>query len=172
MGRDFVNSKGNRVDRMYEVKKLSSPSTRHGGAWRERRFSYYSFTISALDGGEWSASRPGRALPPGKGGWVGPRAGLDTEDIGKILCPCRGSNPDRPVVQRVVRHYTAWATPAPCMKLSKDITNCYDSWTTVMKVVNSETCTKYIEHIRKIRWTAKGRVGFELQEQYLSTGVA
>jgi hypothetical protein len=24
-------------------------------------------THSALDGGEWSASRPGRALPPGKG---------------------------------------------------------------------------------------------------------
>jgi hypothetical protein len=46
-------------------------------------------------------------------GWVGPRAGLDTEDRGKILCPCRGSNPDRPFVQPVVRHYTAWATPAP-----------------------------------------------------------
>jgi hypothetical protein len=44
------------------------------------------------------------------GGWVGHRAGLDTEDRGKILCPCRGSNPDRPVVQPVVRHYTAWAT--------------------------------------------------------------
>jgi hypothetical protein len=56
-------------------------------------------------GGEWSASRPGRALPPGKdpgtnctGGWVCPRAGLDTEARGKILCPCRRSNPDRPVV--------------------------------------------------------------------------
>jgi hypothetical protein len=36
---------------------------------------------------------------------VGPRAGLDTEDRGEILCPCRGSNPDRPVVQPVVRHY-------------------------------------------------------------------
>jgi hypothetical protein len=30
---------------------------------------------------------------------VGPRAGLDTEDGGKILCPYRGSNPGRPVVQ-------------------------------------------------------------------------
>jgi hypothetical protein len=27
------------------------------------------------------------------GGWVGHRAGLDTEVRGKILCPCRGSNP-------------------------------------------------------------------------------
>jgi hypothetical protein len=40
------------------------------------------------------------------GGWVGPRAGLDIEARGKILCPRRGSNPDRPVVQPVVRHYT------------------------------------------------------------------
>jgi hypothetical protein len=39
---------------------------------------------SALDGGEWSASRPGHFIPgertPGTdwiGGWVGPRAGLD-----------------------------------------------------------------------------------------------
>jgi len=39
---------------------------------------------SALDGGEWSASRPGRFAPrervPGThwlGGWVGPRAVLD-----------------------------------------------------------------------------------------------
>jgi hypothetical protein len=31
------------------------------------------------------------------GGWVGPRAGLEAEARGKILCPCRGSNPDRPV---------------------------------------------------------------------------
>jgi hypothetical protein len=46
------------------------------------------------------------------GGWVGLRAGLDTEARGKILCPCRGSNPYRPVVQSVVRHYTNWATPA------------------------------------------------------------
>jgi hypothetical protein len=40
------------------------------------------------------------------GGWVGLRAGLDTEARGKILCLCRGSNPDCPVVQSVVRHYT------------------------------------------------------------------
>jgi hypothetical protein len=30
------------------------------------------------------------------GGWVGTRAGLDAGARGKILCPCRGSNPDRP----------------------------------------------------------------------------
>jgi hypothetical protein len=86
----------------------------------ERRYSSYSFSTSALDGAEWSASRPVRALTPGErtpgahciGGWVGLRAGLDTEVRGKILCPRRGSNLDSPVVQPVVRHYTAWANPA------------------------------------------------------------
>jgi hypothetical protein len=52
------------------------------------------------------------------GGWVGLKAGLDTEARGKILCPCRGSNPDRPVVQPVVRHYTDWANPAPNIKVN------------------------------------------------------
>jgi hypothetical protein len=44
----------------------------------------YSFLTSALDGGKWSASRPGRFTAREKasgthriGGWVGPRAGLD-----------------------------------------------------------------------------------------------
>jgi hypothetical protein len=46
------------------------------------------FLTSALAGGEWSASRPGRFTPGGRapcthwiGGWVDPRAGL--EDIEK-----------------------------------------------------------------------------------------
>jgi hypothetical protein len=84
----------------------------------ERRYNSYSFSTSALDGGEWSASRLGRALAPGKEppgnhwtrSWVGPRAGLDTEARGKILCLCRALNLDRPVVQPVARHYTDWAT--------------------------------------------------------------
>jgi hypothetical protein len=45
---------------------LSCPATpcRQQG---ERMYSSYSFSTSALDGGEWSVSRPGRALTPGKG---------------------------------------------------------------------------------------------------------
>jgi hypothetical protein len=90
-------------------KGKSCPATRHGGAWGERRYSAYSFSTSTLDG-EWSVSRPGRAFTPGErtpgthwtGGWVDPIADLDTEARGKILCPRRGSNPDRPVVQPVV----------------------------------------------------------------------
>jgi hypothetical protein len=80
---------------------LSNPATRHGGIWGERRYSSYPFWTSALDGGEWSASRLGRAFTPGErthgthctGGSVGHRAGLDTEATGKILCPRRESNP-------------------------------------------------------------------------------
>jgi hypothetical protein len=56
---------------------------------------------------------PAALYPQGKdpgthctGGWVGPTDGLDTEVRGKILCLCRGSKLDRPVVQSVVRHYT------------------------------------------------------------------
>jgi hypothetical protein len=87
----------------------------------EMLYSSYTFRTSALDGDEWSASRPGRALSLGKdpspgthciGGWVSPRAGLDTEVRGKIPCLCPGSNLDLPLVQSVGRHYTAWATPA------------------------------------------------------------
>jgi hypothetical protein len=44
------------------------------------------------------------------GGWVGHRTGLDTGTRRKILCPCRGSNLDCPIVQSVVRHYTGSAT--------------------------------------------------------------
>jgi hypothetical protein len=50
------------------------------------------FLTSALDGGEWSASRPGRYTPrergPGTyrvGGWVGLRAGLDAVKKRTIL---------------------------------------------------------------------------------------
>jgi hypothetical protein len=57
---------------------------------------------------------PAALLPPEKGPAVpiGQEAGWAPEQVwtqeatGKILCPRRKSNPDRPVVQPVVRHYT------------------------------------------------------------------
>jgi hypothetical protein len=58
----------------------------------------------ALDGGEWSASRPGHDLPPRKrtpgthctGGRLDPRAGLDTEVREKVLLPLPESEPRSP----------------------------------------------------------------------------
>jgi len=43
------------------LKKEGCPTTRHEGAWDERKYSSYSFSTSALHGGEWSASLSGRA---------------------------------------------------------------------------------------------------------------
>jgi hypothetical protein len=72
------------------------------------------FLTSALDGGEWSASPPGHFNPreraPGThwiGGWVGPRAVLDTVVKKKIPSPRRESNPRTPIVQPVAQRYIA-----------------------------------------------------------------
>jgi hypothetical protein len=84
----------------------------------EGLYSSYSFSTSALDGGEWSAPRPGCPLPPGNGpqvpivqeaGWA-PEP-VWTQRLEENLLPLPGI--DRPVDQAVVRHYTDWATPAP-----------------------------------------------------------
>jgi hypothetical protein len=64
--------------------------------------------ISALDGGEWSDSRPGRFIPreraPGThwiGGWVDPRTVLDAAKR-KISSPRWESNPRTPIVQPII----------------------------------------------------------------------
>jgi hypothetical protein len=61
---------------------------------------------SALDGGDWSASLPDSLTPRARtlgthwiGGWVGPRAGLDTVSKRKIPNPFRESNSVHPIVQ-------------------------------------------------------------------------
>jgi hypothetical protein len=49
------------------------------------------------------------------GGWVGLRAGLDTDVREKSFAPAGDRTP---IVQSVVRHYTDWATPAPDLQSS------------------------------------------------------
>jgi hypothetical protein len=96
-------------------------------AQRERMYSSYSFTTSALDGGEWSASLHGYALPPGKGPLIpiGQEAGWAPEPVWtqrleeKYVFPCQGSNPFRPVVQSAARRCNNWATPAPLYDFNK-----------------------------------------------------
>jgi hypothetical protein len=74
---------------------------------------------SALAGGEWSASRPGRFTSgertPGThwiGGWVDPRAKLD--DVEKrTFMTIRTRTPTSSIVQPVASHYTDYAILAP-----------------------------------------------------------
>jgi hypothetical protein len=89
-------------------------TTRHEGAVWESRYSSYSFSTLALDGGEWSALRPGRALPPGKGPpvpivqWAvrAPEPVWTRRLQEKSFRLCREWNLDRPDIQPVARHYT------------------------------------------------------------------
>jgi hypothetical protein len=89
------------------------------------------------------------------GGWVGPRAGLDTEDRGKILCLCRGSNPDCPVVQPVVRHYTDWAKPAhwQCFQ-SSEMSARRISWTDLRITISMQASVIRVEK-RTHRYTTQ-----------------
>jgi hypothetical protein len=58
----------------------------------------------ALDGGEWSASRLGRALPPVP---IGQEAGWAPEPVWTQRLEEKFSVGDRtPVIQSIVRHYT------------------------------------------------------------------
>jgi hypothetical protein len=80
----------------------------------ERRYSSYSFLTSALGGGEWSASRPGRPLPPDKEPPVPivQEAGWAPEPVWTQRLEEKSSAPvgDRtPAVQSVIRHCTDWA---------------------------------------------------------------
>jgi hypothetical protein len=92
----------------------SCPTTCHEGAWGEKMYSSYPFLTSALDGGEWSASRPNCGERTSgtdcTGGWVDPGIVWTQTLEEKSFCLCRESSFDWPVVQPVARHYTDWAT--------------------------------------------------------------
>jgi hypothetical protein len=87
---------------------------RHEGVLGEWRYSFTYSLTSALDGGEWSASRPGRFIPKERapGGGVGSRAVLDAVVKRKIPSSRRESKPITPIVQPVAERYTDWAITA------------------------------------------------------------
>jgi hypothetical protein len=83
----------------------------------DRRYSSCSFLTSALEGGERSTSRPGRAFPPDKEPPVHTvqEAGWAPEPVWmqRLEEKSSASVGDRtPAVQSVVRHCTDWATPS------------------------------------------------------------
>jgi hypothetical protein len=66
---------------------------------------------TALDGGVWSASRPGHFTPkkispstPWIGGWVGPRVGLDAVVKRKFSAPAGTRIPDHPARSPALYH--------------------------------------------------------------------
>jgi hypothetical protein len=84
---------------------------------------FHAFLTSALDGGEWSASRPVRLTLRERapsthwiGDWVGSRAGLGTVVKRKIPSPCRDSNP--PIIEPVAQRYTTELTRLPFIILN------------------------------------------------------
>jgi hypothetical protein len=91
---------------------------RHVVVLVEWRYSSTHSLISALDGGEWSALRPGRFTPTERvpdthwiGGWEGPRASMDVVARIKKSQPlsgieCRSSSPQP-------SRYTNWSAAAP-----------------------------------------------------------
>jgi hypothetical protein len=98
------------------VLSLSTTPWRHIGEWRYS--SMHSLT-STLDGGDWSAPRLDRFTPRERapsthwiGGWVSPKAVLDTVVKRKIPSPSRESNPRTPIVQSLAQRYTDWAITA------------------------------------------------------------
>jgi hypothetical protein len=79
----------------------------------ERRYSSYSFSTPALDGGEWLSVTPRPRFSPGErtpgivqeAEWA-PEPVWTQRLEEKSFRLCRGSNLNRPVVQSVARHYT------------------------------------------------------------------
>jgi hypothetical protein len=87
------------ISRRIKVKSLCfNWATCHECILREWKYSSTHSLTSALDGGEWSASRPGRFTPRERapvnhwiGGWMGPRASLYAVVMRKISSPYRDS---------------------------------------------------------------------------------
>jgi hypothetical protein len=91
----------------------------HEGVLGEWMYSSTHSLTSALNGGEWSASRPSCFTPreraPGThwiGGWVGTRTVLDVVVKRKIPSPHRESNPRTPIIQPIAQRYTDSAITA------------------------------------------------------------
>jgi hypothetical protein len=108
----FVGVSHSRFDTSMIKLKVKLPlcfnwSPRHEGVLGEWRYSFTHSLTSALDRGEWSASRP---LPCTHwiGGWMGPRAVLDAVMKRKIPSPRWESKPRTPIVQPVAQSYTDW----------------------------------------------------------------
>jgi hypothetical protein len=108
----YTNLVDKRKDKVVPMLFFNSAQRHEGVLGKWRYSSTYSLT-SALDGGERSASRPGRFTPRERapethliGVWVGPRAVLDAVVKTKIPSPYWKSKRITPIVQPVAQRYT------------------------------------------------------------------
>jgi hypothetical protein len=126
--------------------------------WRrigEWRYCSTHSLISAPDGGEWSASRTGHFTPrerapgtPWIGGWVGPRAVLDTVVNRKTPGPHWESNSRTPIIQPVAQHYTDWAITALFISEGSSYIILWDHWCGII-VLNVHAPTEDKSHDMK-----------------------
>jgi hypothetical protein len=115
----------------------------HEGVLGEWRYISTLSLTSALDGGEWSASRLGRFTPRERApdtlwiwDWMGPRTVLDEIVKAKIPSPYRKSNPRTPIVQPVFQHYTDWAiTGSGCGCIAPRILELGTRWRSVVSFI-------------------------------------
>jgi hypothetical protein len=108
----------------------------------------HALLTSAVEGGEWSASRTGRFTSeervPGIHwieSWVVPRTGLVAVEKRKIPSHCQESNTRTPIVQAVASHYTDWATPA---LNEKHVNTISYSRSDICSVISTQNCNKFV----------------------------
>jgi hypothetical protein len=116
-------SKGKSTGKRWSCPCAFNWVSRHGGVLGEWKYSSTHSLTSALDGGEWSASRSGRFTPKERDpntrwirSWVSPSAVLDKVVKRRIPSPRWESNPRTPIVQSVAQLYTDWAIIAVTRK--------------------------------------------------------
>jgi hypothetical protein len=143
-----VQKRLKQYDKKVKVSLCFNWAPRHEGIWGEWRYSPTHSLTSALDGGEWSASRPGRFTPRKRapvtrwiGGWVSPRANLDAVVKRKIPAPAGTRTPDHPARSPALYH---WAIPAPRLKqyqlniLYRSILSLYIA--KILRIYNGNEC--------------------------------
>jgi hypothetical protein len=140
--------------------------------WRcigEWRYSSMHSLTSALDGGEWSASRPGRFTSsersPGTywiGCWLGPRTVLNAVVKRKIPSPRRESNSRTPIVQPVAQRYTDWAVRAlnpEDLDLEFHRRESLKIWNNVTDLYSLHLATLHAKQVRNVlRWENVDRI--------------
>jgi hypothetical protein len=146
----------------------SNWAPRHEGILREWRYSSTHSLTLVLDGGEWSASRPGLLMPRERapdthwiGGWARPRAILDAVTKRKIPSPYRDSKPrsSSPWPSAIPLNY-----PSSCILfVSKQ--NKLIGWLRSMNQANEQLQTSYEGVTKSFR---TGRLVRELQTVQLS----